>query len=624
MNCTIFKVALVLFSILCCISCINEDQILEQQNQIDKSTEVLTRSVVGSNDYYWYKGKKILITKSDNLRYYLLSTSDQSLLSTSSTFTTSGALNEVKHSNNIIPVTSNQRSSHGYNTSKLMWTINDESIISKSIAENIIYDAPCYSSESNALIALGHLFYVKLINSTDESKLLKLADDNGVIVLGKNEYMPLWYTLMCTNESTGNALEMANQFYETGIFASCQPDLICDDTTTSLNDSYYTSQWNLYNPTNTNADINYEAARNITTGSSSVIIAVLDQGIQRGHEDLPNIHSLSYDTDSGVQSSIVSDDHGTACAGIIGAAANNGKGIAGIAPDCMLMDISSTLASNADNRQKRANGINWGWLNGASVISNSWSSSVHYEIIDDAIENAMTNGRNGKGCVIVFASGNENLSSVSYPGNTHSDILTVGASSPCGMRKSPNTSDGEYWWGSNYGTELDILAPGVLIPTTDRLGTDGYSSNDYTLTFNGTSSACPHVAAVAGLVLSVNPNLSQREVSDIIESTAQKLDAYNYSNISTRPNGTWNIQSGYGLLDAYAAVLAAHNELNQDIYVSDVNITYSDQYKSYRSIYGSDISIANNAEVTFEASNGIEFEESFTVESGCEFYLILN
>lgn len=79
------------------------------------------------------------------------------------------------------------------------------------------------------------------------------------------------------------------------------------------------------------------------------------------------------------------------------------------------------------------------------------------------------------GCVVIFASGNDN-NGVNYPANSNPNILTVGAMSPCGERKNPNSCDGENW-GSNFGTELDIVAPGVLIPTTDRQGNNGYNPN---------------------------------------------------------------------------------------------------------------------------------------------------
>ncbi len=234
----------------------------------------------------------------------------------------------------------------------------------------------------------------------------------------------------------------------------------------------------------------------------------------------------------------------------------------------------------------------WTWHNGADVISNSWGSAVQYQIIDDAIDSALIRGRNGLGCVVVFAAGNEN-SAVNYPANSNPDIIAVGAMSPCGERKrsssnpsevglgvtpDPNgvSCDGEKTWGSNYGNEIDLVAPGVLIPTTDRQGNNGYNpgteihvlaggnkisndynDDDYTVWFNGTSSACPQVAGVAALILSINSNLTQDKVRDIIESTCTKVGSYSYSTVSGRNNGTWNNQMGYGLLNAYAAVLKA-------------------------------------------------------------------
>ena len=166
---------------------------------------------------------------------------------------------------------------------------------------------------------------------------------------------------------------------------------------------------------------------------------------------------------------------------------------------------------------------------------------------------ALSHGRNGKGCVVVFAAGNDN-SSVNYPANSNDSIIVVGAMSPCGERKNPSSCDGENWWGSNYGNELDVVAPGVKIRTTDNVGIVGKTQTDYMTNFNGTSSACPHVAAVAGLILSVNQNLTQKDVADIIELTAQKVGNYSYTQNTGRSNGTWNNEMGYGLVDAYAAV----------------------------------------------------------------------
>ncbi len=332
----------------------------------------------------------------------------------------------------------------------------------------------------------------------------------------------------------------------------------------------------------------------ITEGNTT-IIAVLDQGIELNHPDLiTNLYNMSYDTESNSSPSLVLGKHGTACAGLIGAEKDNGIGISGIAPECNLMSISNSLNGSPNSRIKRADGINWAWQNGADVISNSWRSGVQYQVIDDAIENALNYGRDGKGTIIVFSAGNyrTNISNpdknVNYPANSDTRIIVVGAMSPCGERTNSSSCDGEYWWGSCFGDELDLVAPGVFNPTTDLQGALGYnlgngsgSENDpnyfsfpnYYSRFNGTSSAAPQVAAIAGLVLSVNPCLSVKQVNDIIEQTAQKVrtDLYSYTNQSGRPNGTWNYEMGYGLVDAYAAVQLAQqmNSSTLDLYVKD-------------------------------------------------------
>ncbi len=130
--------------------------------------------------------------------------------------------------------------------------------------------------------------------------------------------------------------------------------------------------------------------------------------------------------------------------------------------------------------------------------------------------------------------------------------------SPCAERKNPSSCDNETWWGSCFGNELDVVTPGVLIPTTDRQGNAGYSPNDSVLTFNGTSSACPHVAGVAALILSVNPSLTQQQVVDFIEKNTQKVGGYSYQTVAGRNNGTWHNEMGYGLVDALECVLAAN------------------------------------------------------------------
>ncbi len=337
------------------------------------------------------------------------------------------------------------------------------------------------------------------------------------------------------------------------------------------------------------------------------------------HPDL-NVYATSYDTETGTSPSTVRGNHGTACAGIAGARANNNLGVAGIAPNCPLISISNNLVASPDVTQKLADGINFAWQHGASVISNSWYSPYQDALLTDAINAALRNGRSGKGSVVVFAAGNDDRNSVSYPANAIADILAVGAMSSCAERKSPSSCDGENWWGSNYGSALDVVAPGVLIPTTDRTGSAGYAGGDYYLTFNGTSSAAPHVAATAALILSENPNLTQKEVANIIESTARKVGNYSYTTTSGRPNGTWNEQMGYGLLDAFNAVLEADCRTT-----SIQNITYtSSTTVAGCYIQAEDITVSNNAKLTLVATRKIEISPSLTVNNSSQFEMAVN
>jgi subtilisin family serine protease len=236
---------------------------------------------------------------------------------------------------------------------------------------------------------------------------------------------------------------------------------------------------------------------------------VIDDGIDKTHPDIPNIYPLSFDAITKGTSTIYLT-HGTKCAGIIGAKANNKIGITGIAPDCPLMAISHDLYSSPNIHQELADGINFAWQNDASVITNSWGHSYQLNsgLIDNAISDALKYGRNRKGCVVIFSAGNNNTN-VHYPANSNPDIIAVGAIDTNGQRA----------YFSNYGNELDIVAPGANIATTTTL-MPGYHIYDI---FSGTSAAAPHIAGIAALMLSVNPGLTHKQVANIIEKTAKKI-----------------------------------------------------------------------------------------------------
>ncbi|MCL2326873.1 MAG: S8 family serine peptidase [Bacteroidetes bacterium] len=441
---------------------------------------------------------------------------------------------------------------------------------------NDIIVAPYFKNQYQDGIGLSNFFYVKLKSLNDTILLRQKAEKEQAFIVYQNHFMPLWFVMSVTEKSKNNAMEIANRFYESNLFQYAEPDLMVDDNVNCVNDTFFSQQWGLQNTGQSGGtsgiDIKVCEAWQISTGSN-VIVAVLDHGIDLTHPDLiDNIHPLSFDCDNGTSPQVVRGNHGTACAGIIGAVRNNTDGIAGVAPNCELMSISSSLSGTPTDRMQRADGINWAWQNGADVISNSWGASVQHQVIDDAIENAITQGRNGRGCVVIFASGNDNASTVSYPASLP-NVIAVGAIDRCGIRagKKDITGSCDPWCstcqpGSTYGSDLDVVAPGSSVYTTDRQGSAGYNTTNgtagnYYNDFGGTSAACPFVAGVAALILSVNPCLTWEEVREIISSSCDKVSSarYCYATTAGRPYGSWNNQVGYGLVNAHKAILKTYN-----------------------------------------------------------------
>ena len=205
-----------------------------------------------------------------------------------------------------------------------------------------------------------------------------------------------------------------------------------------------------------------------------------------------------------------------------------------------------------------AEGLYFATDNGARVVSMSFGVYPSWNVWDfDLIRDALQYAQDA-GLVLVAATGNEDIAQSRFPGSD-SRTIAVGGSNRDDERKRVGDASSEPTWGACYGPDLDVVAPCIEIPTTDRLGGAGYGPGDYYDRFNGTSAATPHVAGLAGLILSLRPTLSNVEVRTIIESTADKISPslYAYSLIGTKPNGTWNEEVGYGRINVERALLAA-------------------------------------------------------------------
>lgn len=316
-------------------------------------------------------------------------------------------------------------------------------------------------------------------------------------------------------------------------------------TAVSPNDPMFAQQWDM---------VRIQAGGVGVTGwdrtrGNGVIVCILDQGCDLTHPDL-HFSTPGINLGTMAPNGSPTGNHGTACAGIVAAAYNNAQGVAGVAGECQIMPLAFDTWADTEV----AAGINYAanppaGVTRADVISMSfgWNAWDH-TIIDPAIQNA-----HNAGLVMCVATHNYD-SAITYPA-TNPLVMACGASDEIDNRKSPTSPDGESWWGSDFGPEMSVVAPGVHIPTTDRQGNVGYNTSpgtagDYFMTFNGTSSATPHVAGLAALICSRYPALTNAQVRSIIERTAEKVGTVAYVETPGYPNGTWNQEMGYGRINA--------------------------------------------------------------------------
>jgi len=447
-----------------------------------------------------------------------------------------------------------------------------------------VYQMP--NGETDEVMILIPQFRVQLKPDATREDLEGLNKKHNVEILESGDVLPGSFLLGVTDTAKKNALELANLYHESELTEYAEPDFVMkvrhvapvspdiqveEDVATvpseqrgdgdlldepvlepsvepaaPVNDPFFPQQWALQK-------MRVPQAWSLTKGRASIKIAIVDEGVQTGHPDLTGRIVSPYDAvgNDTNQEPNSWDGHGTACAGIAAATSDNGRGIAGVAPRCRVMPIRIAYSARP--------GANWTttttWIargiiraaqQGADVISNSWGGGAYSSTIRTAIDYARRNGRGGKGAVVISATGNsDRANGVIYPAK-YTESLACGASNEWDQRKSRTSRDGETWWGSNYGPEVDFVAPGVHIYTTDLTSTSGYGSGSYVPNFNGTSSATPNAAGVAALILSVDPNLRQWEVRDILRLTARDLS----------PRGRDN-QHGFGRVDALRAVRAA-------------------------------------------------------------------
>ncbi|PLT46520.1 Protease [Paenibacillus pasadenensis] len=261
------------------------------------------------------------------------------------------------------------------------------------------------------------------------------------------------------------------------------------------NDRLYSDyQWNL-------PSIETEIGWNLSKGSDGVKVAVLDTGVQLDHPDLEGKLAEGYNVVTSGQQPDDDVGHGTHVAGIIAAAVNNGEGVAGLTWYNKIMPVKVLDSSGAGSTYSVAQGLIWAADHGAKVINMSLGNYAQAEFLHDAIKYAYD-----KDVVLVAASGNDNSEQPGYPA-AYPEVFAVGSTDSRGQKSS----------FSNYGDYIDAAAPGDSIAST-------YPGSQYAA-LSGTSMASPHVAALAALIRSLNPQLTNVEVYDIMRSTARDLGA---------------------------------------------------------------------------------------------------
>lgn len=413
--------------------------------------------------------------------------------------------------------------------------------------------------------------------------------------------------LKCNVQRSENVLNIIRSLSESRDIKWREPEMLLGY---KCNNPLYPQQYYLKNTGQNGGtkgvDINVEPAWQFTNGSPDITVAVIDNGVDRSHEDFGGrvLPGYTIRNKNGLgepqnENSLNNKSHGTACAGII-AASNNNLGIRGVASNIKILPINISpdaavfipfigITSGFGSTLEIAEAINWAWKR-ADILSCSWGGGVPSNDITAALDSARTYGRNGLGCPIVFASGNSHprIQDVSYPGNLDG-IITVGA-----IDKNGNIQD-----YSQRGRSMDFVAPSGGIPgdivTTDIMGSRGESLGNYINDFNGTSAACPQVAGVAALILSVKPDLSWTEVAHVLQKTARDLGPKGFDNTF-----------GYGLVNAGAAV----QEVALQIY-GPRNIDKNDVVYSIGKL-------PDNVPVTWSVSKGIGItsQTHSTVEVG--------
>ncbi len=311
------------------------------------------------------------------------------------------------------------------------------------------------------------------------------------------------------------------------------------------------------------ADIDaHEVFADPPDNTSSVVVAIVDTGVDPNHPDLGgsfwvNPHEVPGngldDDHNGITDDTIGCDvvngsndpadeygHGTHCAGIVAAVTGNSQGVAGVTPGARIMAVKCWPLTLVN----AAKGLVYAAENGADVINMSWGANFEMPVVYDALRFAQS-----RGVVLIASAGNDGEEKVNYPAS-YPEVIAVGASN----------SDDEVAYFSTFNEYIDLCAPGLSILSLRAAGTDMYGTkgeplvhiieDDYYLA-SGTSMSGPHVVAAAAYLRSLSPGLSHDFIKSVLETTADDfVDPYGLG--QSYPG--WDMYSGHGRINLRAAL----------------------------------------------------------------------
>ncbi|OGC25639.1 hypothetical protein A2291_04410 [candidate division WOR-1 bacterium RIFOXYB2_FULL_42_35] len=319
-----------------------------------------------------------------------------------------------------------------------------------------------------------------------------------------------------------NVETVAAEYQNNPDVVSASPDEIAQAYATIPNDTYYSSQYGL---TNISAPSGWDQ----TTGSSSVVIAVLDSGIDSNHEDLAaKIDSHGWDFVNNDDDPEDDFGHGTKVSGVLGAVTNNGKGVAGVDWQAKILPLKVLDSSGTGTNTNIKAAIAYASSRNVDVMNMSFGFNSSPSGLQSTCSDAYNNG-----AVLVAAAGNDNVTSLRYPAG-YDTVLAIASVDSSDIKSS----------FSNYGSWISVCAPGSSIMTTTMDGS-------YYLGNNGTSFAAPFVAGLAALMKAQYPAMTVADITNAVTTSADNIDAQNPTYLGDLGSGRINVSK------ALAAITAA-------------------------------------------------------------------